>query len=98
MLVHVVADYGPGDLAFTEVAQRLKLLLPDAEPLYAPVPAFATLATGEQRLDPGGRHRDALGGAVLARRQRLGGVRSPGHRRPGGDLFLNTRYVARRQT
>ena len=46
MLVHVIADYGPGDLAFAEVAQRLKLLLPDAEPLYTPVPAFATVAAG----------------------------------------------------
>jgi len=36
MLVHVVADYGPGDLGEGEVAQRLKLLLPDAEPLYTP--------------------------------------------------------------
>jgi hypothetical protein len=25
MLIHVIADYGPGDLAFTEVAQRIKL-------------------------------------------------------------------------
>jgi hypothetical protein len=46
MLLHVIADYGPGDLAFAEVAQRLKLRLPDAEPLYTPVPAFATLAAG----------------------------------------------------
>ncbi len=46
MLIHVIADYGPGDLAFAEVAQRLKLRLPDAEPLYTPVPAFATLAAG----------------------------------------------------
>ena len=46
MLVHVIADYGPGDLAFAEVAQRLKLRLPDAEPLYTPVPTFATLAAG----------------------------------------------------
>src|ERR687894_2515263 len=46
MLFHVIADYGPGDLAFTEVAQRIKLHLPDAEPLYTPVPAFATLAAG----------------------------------------------------
>jgi hypothetical protein len=46
MLIHVIADYGPGDLAFTEVAQRIKLHLPDAEPLYTPVPAFATLAAG----------------------------------------------------
>ncbi len=46
MLVHVIADYGLGDLAFAEVAQRLKLLLPDAEPLYTPVHPFATLADG----------------------------------------------------
>src|SRR5215217_2400152 len=46
MLVHVIADYGPGDLAFAEVAQRIKFHLPDAEPLYTPVPAFATLAAG----------------------------------------------------
>jgi hypothetical protein len=46
MLVHVIADYGAGDLAFAEVAQRLRLHLPDAEPLYTPVPAFATLAAG----------------------------------------------------
>lgn len=46
MLVHVIADYGPGDLAFAEVAQRIKLHLPDAEPLYTPVPPFATLAAG----------------------------------------------------
>ena len=46
MLLHVIADYGPGDLAFAEVSQRLKLRLPDAEPLYTPVPAFATLAAG----------------------------------------------------
>src|ERR687894_3262497 len=46
MLIHVIADYGPGDLAYAEVAQRIKLRLPDAEPLYTPVPAFATLAAG----------------------------------------------------
>ena len=46
MLVHVVADYGPGDLAFAEVAQRIRLHLPDAELLYTPVPPFATLAAG----------------------------------------------------
>lgn len=46
MLVHVIADYGYGDLAFAEVVQRLKLYLPDAEPILTPVPAFATLAAG----------------------------------------------------
>ena len=33
MLVHIIGDYGAGDLAFAEVAQRIKLYLPDAEPL-----------------------------------------------------------------
>lgn len=46
MLVHVVADYGYGDLAFAEVAQRIKLYLPDAEPILTPVAPFATLAAG----------------------------------------------------
>src|SRR5918998_6011833 len=46
MLVHIVADYGNGDLAFAEVAQRIKLYLPDAEPIPTPVPPFATLAAG----------------------------------------------------
>jgi len=46
MLVHIVADYGHGDLAFAEVAQRVRLHLPDAEPVPLPVPPFATLAAG----------------------------------------------------
>src|SRR4028119_1200282 len=46
MLVHIIADYGYGDLAFAEVVQRIKLHLPDAEPILTPVPAFATLAAG----------------------------------------------------
>ena len=46
MLVHVIADYGQGDLAFAEVAQRIKHCLPDAELVYTPVPPFATLAAG----------------------------------------------------
>ena len=46
MLVHVIADYGAGDLAFAEVVQRIKLHLPDAEPILTPVPAFSTLAVG----------------------------------------------------
>lgn len=33
MLIHVIADYGPGDLAFAEVVQRLKANLLDAEPM-----------------------------------------------------------------
>ena len=46
MLVHIVADYGPGDLAFAEVVQRIKLHLPDAEPVLTSVPPFSTLAAG----------------------------------------------------
>jgi hypothetical protein len=46
MLVHIIADYGQGDLAFAEVVQRFKLHLPDAEPVLTPVPAFSTLAAG----------------------------------------------------
>jgi S-adenosylmethionine hydrolase len=46
MLVHIIADYGHGDLAFAEVAQRIKSYLPDAETVLTPVPAFSTLAAG----------------------------------------------------
>ena len=46
MLVHIIGDYGHGDLAFAEVVQRIKLYLPDAEPMLTPVPAFSTLAAG----------------------------------------------------
>ncbi len=46
MLVHIVADYGHGDLAFAEVVGRVKLHLPDAETVAVPVPPFATLAAG----------------------------------------------------
>lgn len=46
MLVHIIADYGFGDLAKAEVLQRIKFYLPDAEPILTPVPAFATLAAG----------------------------------------------------
>src|SRR5918998_850180 len=46
MLVHIIADYGQGDLAFAEVVQRITLSLPDAEPVLTPVAAFATLAAG----------------------------------------------------
>lgn len=46
MLLHVVADFGPQDLAFAEVAQRLLSRLPEAQIVCTPVPAFATLAAG----------------------------------------------------
>lgn len=46
MLVHIIADYGFGDLAFAEVVQRIKLYLPYAELMVMPVPPFSTLAAG----------------------------------------------------
>ena len=46
MLLHLVADFGVGDLAFAEVAQRLKRRLPQAELVLTVVPPFATLAAG----------------------------------------------------
>lgn len=46
MLLHLIADFGAADLAFAEVVQRLKLHLPEAEPILSAVPPFATLAAG----------------------------------------------------
>ena len=46
MLVHLIADFGGGDLAFAEVAQRIKLYLPEATIIPTSVPPFATLAAG----------------------------------------------------
>ena len=46
MLVQLVADYGPGDLAFAEVIQRLALRLEDATVVATPVPPFDTLSAG----------------------------------------------------
>ena len=45
-MVHIIADYGTGDLAFAEVVQRIKLHLPGAKPIPVPVPPFSTLAAG----------------------------------------------------
>jgi hypothetical protein len=46
MLVHIIADYGQGDLAFAEVVQQLRVHLPDAECVLTLVAPFATLAAG----------------------------------------------------
>ncbi len=46
MLIHIIADFGYADLAFAEVVQRFKMLLPEAELMLSSVPAFATLAAG----------------------------------------------------
>lgn len=45
-LIHLIADYGDGDLAFSEVIQRLKAFLPQSAIIPTSVPAFSTLATG----------------------------------------------------
>lgn len=61
MLVHLVADYGTGDLAFSEVAQRLLAELPRAQVLPLSVDPFDTLGAGfcvaQLALRPGPRER-----------------------------------------
>jgi len=46
MLIHLVADYGSGDLAAAEVRARLAMHLPGCFVTYTPVGAFDTLAAG----------------------------------------------------
>jgi len=46
VLVYLVADYGPGDLAAAEVRARLALHLPGASVTYTPVGPFDTVAAG----------------------------------------------------
>lgn len=46
MLIHFIADFGAADLAFAEVVQRLRLLVPGAHVHCTTVPPFATLAAG----------------------------------------------------
>lgn len=46
MLLHLITDYGTGDLAFAEVRQQLALHLPGAEVVATPVPPFDTLSGG----------------------------------------------------
>jgi hypothetical protein len=62
VLVHLVADYGPGDLAAAEVRSRLALHLPGADVCYTPVGAFDTVAAGfcVAQLALGGGPPDAL--------------------------------------
>jgi hypothetical protein len=45
-LVHVIADYGAGDLAFGELMQRLELVLPDLDLQHTRVAPGDTLAAG----------------------------------------------------
>ncbi|MDP9408682.1 MAG: SAM-dependent chlorinase/fluorinase [Actinomycetota bacterium] len=46
MLLHVVADYGIGDLAFAEVHQHLARRLPEAAVQAVSVPPFDTVSAG----------------------------------------------------
>jgi hypothetical protein len=45
-LIHLVADYGPGELAYAELVQKLVLAVPDAVVLPTPVARGDTLAAG----------------------------------------------------
>lgn len=45
-LIHLIADYGSGDLAFSEIIQRLQNQNPEATILPTSIPSFSTLATG----------------------------------------------------
>ena len=46
MLIQVIADFGGSDLAFAEVAQRIRQLVPDSAVHCTTVPPFATVAAG----------------------------------------------------
>jgi hypothetical protein len=45
-LIHLVADYGPGDLTYSELVQKLALAVPDALVLPTQVAAGDTMAAG----------------------------------------------------
>lgn len=57
MFINLIADYGTGDPAFSEVSQRLQMALPQAKISLLSVPPFSTLATGfwiaQLSLNPG---------------------------------------------
>jgi S-adenosylmethionine hydrolase len=61
MFICLIADYGIGDPAFTEVSQRLLMQLPQAQIQLLSVPPFSTLATGfwiaQLGLNPGSADR-----------------------------------------
>jgi S-adenosylmethionine hydrolase len=46
MFICLIADYGTGDPAFSEVTQRLLMAMPQAQIHLLSVPPFSTLATG----------------------------------------------------
>lgn len=61
MFINLIADYGSGDPAFAEVAQRLLMVMPQAQLNLISVPPFSTLATGfwiaQLGLNPGSSDR-----------------------------------------
>ena len=71
MLIPMVADYRLSDLAFAEVAQRLKLYLVETELLYTPGPPLATSTAGfcVAQLGLKAAYRLALNGYVEAARE-----------------------------
>jgi hypothetical protein len=71
MLIPMVADYRLSDLAFAEVAQRIKLYLVETELLYTLVPPFATITAGfcVAQLGLKAAYRLALNGYVEAARE-----------------------------
>lgn len=72
-LVHVIADYGPGDLAFAELMQRLGLVLPGLHPHHTRVAPGDTLAAGycvaRLALTPGAAGRLVLHDVAAADRE-----------------------------
>jgi hypothetical protein len=46
MLIHLIADYGLGDMAFAEVHQRLLAQMPGAVIVASSVPPFDTVSAG----------------------------------------------------
>ncbi len=61
MYISLIADYGTGDPAFSEVTQRLSMGIPQAQINLLSVPPFSTLATGfwiaQLGLNPGSAER-----------------------------------------
>jgi len=97
MLVHLVADYGPGDLAAAEVTQRLARAMPGAAVVYLPVPPFDTVSAGfcaaQLALTDGPRDRIVYCNVAPradedAPREQNAGERLVAARLPGGGLLV----------
>lgn len=62
--VHLIADYGKSDPAFSEVVHRLKAADPDVDVQTTAVPPFSTVATGFW-IEQLGLHNPAFEGVVV---------------------------------